>query len=262
MSAKVVDWITVNGQHVPLLEGDSKEGAVNRAIAKFNSDKRDSDIQKNKEQAEKLNKERKLADLQKQYDEAKGILNKARIRTEMDMLKADWKGTKEEWHKHQEELHQKAVEESNRRQEAERRAKLEKEEAVRKNLEEELKTQPKDKVEQYKIIQETNPMRDDYHTGIRKPSDIMTWKEVMEKDKDSFAWGDFSRADGQRALESGKITIYSSYPIKQGVFVSTSKVQSEQYAGGKGNKVYSKTVPLGDVAWISGDEGQFAKIRR
>ena len=73
--------------------------------------------------------------------------------------------------------------------------------------------------------------------------------------------GIFSRKDAENALRDGKITIYSSYPIKQGTFVSTSKIQSEQYAGGKGSKVYSKTIPLSDVAWINGDEGQFAKIR-
>lgn len=261
MSKKVVDWFTVNGKHIPILEGESKEDAYNRAVAKDNEDTKTKQINKNKEQADKLNKEKKLADLQKQYDEAKGILSKARIRTEMDMLRADWKGTKEEWHKHQEEEHQKAVEESKRKQEAEEKAKREKAEAIKRNLENELKTQPKNKVEQYKIIQANNPMLDDYHVGIRKPSDIKTWQEVMDEDDESFAWGDFSKKDGQKALQSGKITIYSSYPIKQGVFVSTSKIQSEQYAGGEGNKVYSKTVPLEDVAWISGDEGQFAKLR-
>lgn len=30
--------------------------------------------------------------------------------------------------------------------------------------------------------------------------------------------------------------------------------------GGKGGKVYSMKVPLSKVAWISGDEGQFADI--
>ena len=262
-------WITVNGRHIPVYEGETKDQAVNRYIAKQNEETKEKQIAKHKEQADKLNgkttdTEKKIAELQKQYDEAKSIFTKADIKTEIEMLKADWKGTKEEWEAHQETEHQKRVQESLARQKAEKEKREKEQEAKRKQLEEELRTQPKDKVEQYKIIQEHNPMLDDYHTGIRKPSDIKTWKEVIDEDKkdgESFSWGDFSRADGEKALKTGKITIYSSYPIKQGVFVSTSRVQSEEYAGGKGKKVYSKTIPLSEVAWISGDEGQYAKLR-
>ena len=115
------------------------------------------------------------------------------------------------------------------------------------------------KRQQYEIIKQTNPMLDDYHTGIRSPEDIKTFNEVIN-DEDSFAWGDFSKEDAQQALKQGKITVYSSYPIEQGVFVSTSKMQAQEYAGGNGSKVYSKEVPLEDVAWINGDEGQYAKL--
>lgn len=115
------------------------------------------------------------------------------------------------------------------------------------------------KRQQYEIIKQTNPMLDDYHTGIRSPEDIKTFNEVINDDE-SFAWGDFSKEDAQQALKQGKITVYSSYPIEQGVFVSTSKIQAQEYAGGNGSKVYSKEVPLEDVAWINGDEGQYAKL--
>ena len=53
---KVVDWITVNGNHVPIFEGESKQDAVNRAIAKANEDKKQSDIAKN---AKQVNPEKK-----------------------------------------------------------------------------------------------------------------------------------------------------------------------------------------------------------
>ena len=63
MSTKEVkDWITVNGQHVPIFEGESKNDAVNRAIAKINEDKKESDIKKNKEQADKLNNKQEIKD--------------------------------------------------------------------------------------------------------------------------------------------------------------------------------------------------------
>ena len=212
-------------------------------------------------------KEMKLAELREELENTKGLLAKSRIRTQIEMLENDFEGTREEW------LAKKREENDRLRAEAVERAKAEearaealkqaRAEQSRIELETEMRTQPREKVEQFEIIQENNPMRDDYHVGIRKPSDIKTWNEVMESyDGESFNWGDFSRADGQKALETGKITIYSSYPIKQGVFVSTSRVQSEQYAGGAGKKLYSKTVSLSDVAWINGDEGQFAKRKK
>lgn len=120
------------------------------------------------------------------------------------------------------------------------------------------------KLAQNKIIQETNPMLDDYHTGIRSVGDIRTWEEAMsdaEKDEDGYAWGDFTKEDAERALKNNSITIYSSYPIKNGVFVSTSYIQAQQYAGGPGGKVYSKTIKPERVAWINVDEGQYASVK-
>lgn len=116
---------------------------------------------------------------------------------------------------------------------------------------------PSIKEQQLKIIQENNPMNDDYHVGIRTVDDIKTFDEVIDDDE-SFVWGDFSREDAQKALEAGEITVYSSSEIKNGNFVSTSYNQAKDYAGS--GKVYSKTVPIEDVAWINGDEGQYAKV--
>ena len=218
--------------------------------------------------AGKNNTAAKIAQLKKELENTKGLLAKAKIKNEIEMLESGWKGTLEEWKAKKkaeyeaQEAQKKAEYEAKKK--AEEDAKKAKAEAAQKELEYELKTQPADKVEQYKIIQQYNPMQDDYHVGIRKPSDVKTWAEAVKNagNDDAFAWGDFSKADAEKALKTGKITVYSSYPIKQGVFVSTSKIQAEQYAGGEGKKVYSKTVPLADVAWINGDEGQFAKIKK
>ena len=107
------------------------------------------------------------------------------------------------------------------------------------------------KQNQLEIIQKNNSMTDDYHVGIRNVNDIKTWEEVLQLDDDiegQFAWGDYTRDDAEQALKEGKIKIYSSDPIKQGSFVSTSYIQAEEYAGGRGNKVYEKIVPLNEVA--------------
>lgn len=117
----------------------------------------------------------------------------------------------------------------------------------------------KNKQKQLDIIQKNNKMQDDYHTGIRNIKDIKTFEEAIQ-DNESFVYGDYSLEDAQRDLERQKVTVYSSKPISQGGFVSTSKNMAQDYAG-KG-KVYSKEVSINDVAWINGDEGQYANINQ
>lgn len=55
MAREVESWITVNGQHIPIFKGESKQDAVNRAIANKNEDTKEKQIAKAKEQADKLN---------------------------------------------------------------------------------------------------------------------------------------------------------------------------------------------------------------
>lgn len=120
---------------------------------------------------------------------------------------------------------------------------------------------PPHKAAQFKIIQESNPAPEgSNYVWIRRPSDIKTFEETIE-DNESFTWGDFTKEDAINALKRNLITVYSSYPIKQGVFVSTSYIQAQQYAGGESGKVYSKTIKPNRVAWINGDEGQYASVR-
>lgn len=113
------------------------------------------------------------------------------------------------------------------------------------------------KTRQLEIIRNSNKMTDDYHVGIRDVDDIKTFEEAM-KDDESFFYGDFGLEDAEKALREGKVTVYSSKPIEQGGFVSTSKNMAKDYAGG--GEVYSRKVNLDDVAWINGDEGQYANI--
>lgn len=111
------------------------------------------------------------------------------------------------------------------------------------------------KAQQLTIIQNSNPMQDDYHTGIRDVDDILTFEEALENE--SFT-PDYTEKMAQNALQKGVVTIYSSQPIQQGVFVTPSKMEAQNYAGG--GKVYSKKVGINDVAWIDTIEGQYAKV--
>ena len=71
---------------------------------------------------------------------------------------------------------------------------------------------------QNEIIQKSNPVNVDYLTWIRSAKDINTFEETLKngeydegEDFDpSYTWD-----MAQKALKSGKITVYSSYPIQQ-----------------------------------------------
>lgn len=117
------------------------------------------------------------------------------------------------------------------------------------------------KQHQLEIIKKYNPMNDDYHTGIRNIEDIKTLEETL-KDSD---WADYdefnpdlTKQDINTAIETGKITVYSSYPIEQGTFISPSRMEAESYS--ENGKVYSKEVNIKDIAWIDPTQGQYAKV--
>ena len=80
-----------------------------------------------------------------------------------------------------------------------------------------------------------NPMTDDYHTGIRTVDDILSWRDVFEDTKNWVTYPDWDEEDIKRVLNERSVTIYSSYPIKNGVFVTPSRMNAEDYAGGREN---------------------------
>lgn len=118
-------------------------------------------------------------------------------------------------------------------------------------------------LQQLKIIHAHNPAPNDYQTWIRNINDVKTFDETL-KDSDFIGWEDegfdesYSAADARIALEAGKITVYSSHPIGQGVFVSPSYMEAKNYSGN--GKVYSKEVALTDIAWIDPTQGQYAAV--
>ena len=120
----------------------------------------------------------------------------------------------------------------------------------------------KHKETQLSIIHDTNPAPDDYHTWVRSIDDILTLQEAMDAvlaedpEYELSTYPDVSDDMIREALRTGRITVYSSKPIKNGVFVTPSMMQAMDYSGG--TKVFSKEVPIGNVAWINTDEGQYA----
>ena len=110
-----------------------------------------------------------------------------------------------------------------------------------------------EKQAQFDRLQKVNPMRDDYHTGIRAPQDIATLQEAINNAKDI---DPAYKAMLQKALADDSVTVYSSYPIEEGVFTTPIKQMAQDYAG-PGNQVYSKTISPKDIAWIDDQEGNY-----
>lgn len=115
------------------------------------------------------------------------------------------------------------------------------------------------KQKQVDMLSSVNPMRDDYHTGIRSADDIADTDKVFGDDFEGM-YPDFTEDMAQEALSTGKIKVYSSKPIEAGAFVTPSKMNAQDYAGGKNAKVYEKTIPVEDVAWVDESEGQYAPV--
>ena len=116
----------------------------------------------------------------------------------------------------------------------------------------------KHKEKQLDIINKSNPMHDEYHTGVRNVDDIKTFEEAVS-DSDAPFTPDYTKEDAESALKAGEITVYSSKPIENGVFVTPSKIEAKNYAGD--GKVFSERVSVKDVAWIDAIEGQYARLR-
>ena len=70
-----IQWITVDGQHIPIKAGESKDDAVKRFIANREAQK-DKQIENNKKQAEELNADRKTVSTQDEHKKAIEELSK------------------------------------------------------------------------------------------------------------------------------------------------------------------------------------------
>lgn len=245
----------INENNTPNLQQQSTQKEQTLPTQQINQEQNNVAQNGNIEQTEVLSEQERnnrLKELKNIDTTGMGFLERGKIKTEIRALEQGYNSI-EEYQKAEEIKKAQAKQEYEQRQQE----KINIEKQKRMQLENEIKESTPTKNAQFKIIQNTNPMLDDYHTGIRSPKDIKTFDEVINDDE-SFVWGDFSREDAKKALQDGKITVYSSHPIEQGGFVTTSQNMAKDYAGN--GKIYSQEVDLNDVAWINGDEGQYAKI--
>lgn len=124
------------------------------------------------------------------------------------------------------------------------------------------------KQKQAALIQKYNPVDDEHFMDskwIRSADDILSFDEMFQETESNYkeygdmVYPDTTFDDYLNAKRTRKIQIFSSNPIKPGAFVTPSRMCASNYAGG--GRVFSKVVPVDDVAWIDGGEGQYAPIR-
>lgn len=128
--------------------------------------------------------------------------------------------------------------------------------AERNTVKTETKAEKAHREIQNEIIQKANPATDDYHTWIRSADDISTFEEEA---KELATGQDFTAEDAAKAVETGKVTVYSSKPINNGTWVTPSRMEAQNYAGD--GRVYSREMNVNDIAWVKGsgaNEGQVA----
>lgn len=98
---KVKQWITVNGVHVPIMEGQTKAEAVQHALNKQKQNKDDADsknkqIERNKSEADELNRREKEKDEDKKQSETESDKTKYKdAMTEQEFIKSNLKELKE-----------------------------------------------------------------------------------------------------------------------------------------------------------------------
>ena len=118
---------------------------------------------------------------------------------------------------------------------------------------------------QLEIIQSTNPAPNETLAWVRNIYDIHDFVGGIKwgMDNNGYEKGtdftpDYTAEMMQEAMQTGMITVYSSYPIEQGIFVTPSRMEAEGYAGD--GVVYEKTVRTSEVAWIDEGQGQYANV--
>ena len=127
-----------------------------------------------------------------------------------------------------------------------------------------LNVPPSHRAMQLEIVLKTNPAPNDYLTWIRGEEDIVSFSEALDNcgvlEDLCDLTPDFTADMIRKAIETNEITVYSSYPIEQGIFVTPSKMEAQAYAGDK--TVFEKTVSLDKVAWIDELQGQFTDVEQ
>ena len=128
-------------------------------------------------------------------------------------------------------------------------------------METEQTAQPAAEVTPYKQAQfealQNADVTDEWLEPITSAEQIKTYAEAVAADRAEFGTGvDFDLEAAEQALSSGEITVYSPRAITAGAFVTPSRVNAEDMAGG-GGRIYSMTVPLDAVAWTDAWSGQY-----
>lgn len=224
-----ITWITKGGKHIPI-------GATNDYMNKYIRNKGKT-------------KEQQIEELRKKYDKETNMFKKGEIQEEINMLKDDFKGTKEEYRKYIEEEQEKRLKEYEK-EKKERTKKFKKE---------------NNEVEDYRMAHrptKTGITADDLlkkGEEVSLPDDIYTHPEYYSSNNKEWNNETMAQLNKVRNNPDGEIVIYRATvgnKINDGDWITLSKKYAEAHNNsqldGKGNilemKVKAKDIQFaGDV---------------
>lgn len=248
-------WRTVGGRRIFIKDGEDLETAMKESGKFKKSEIKDKDKDKNKKEDVKekeTNNEDKIKELEEKLENAKGFLEKAKIKEEIDALKKGYKNV-EEYRKISEEKREKAVKEANKERE-ERKKYI----AEQKRIEEE---------NGYKMFHRPN---EDGATGddITK-GDVSFPKDFYDKPQNYGNMNDKTFKESFEALKSIKgnpdkeITIYRATTgdtINDGDWITLSKeyanIHNQSNLNGQG-KILELKVKASEIRFAGDDINEF-----
>lgn len=227
-------WRTIGGRKIFIKNGQDLPSAMKES-GKFKS--------KSKKRLSEEERKKKIKELEKKRDETQGFLQKGAIQEEINMLKDNFEGTKEEYREH-----------------------------LAKEQEKRLSEYQKEKEERMKLREEQNKGQDDYRmshrpteTGltadnllkqgneVSAPKDIYEHPEYYSSGNKKWNEETIKQLKGVRGNEDAEITIYRATvgdKINDGDWVTLSKsyaeAHNESQLDGKG-KVLEMKVKAKDV---------------
>lgn len=246
-------WRTVGGKHIFIKNGENLSSAMKKS-GKFK-------IQRKKESNNSdIDKKRKLEELEKKKEETIGFLQKGAIQEEIDMLKDDFKGTKEEYREYLSKEREKRLEDY--KKEKEKRLKIkEQQEKESGQRDYRMAHRPSKGATLDDITTYKGDDDDEYSPTL--PKDFYQHPEYYGNMKEKTYQESFNAIKQARNNPNGKVIIYratTGNKINEGDWITLSKSYAEQHnessLEGKG-KVIKMEVPIKDVRFAGDDFNEF-----
>ena len=252
-------WRTIGGKRVFIKDGEDLKTAMKKSGKFKKNEMNDKDEKKNTKMTDE-EREKKIKELEKKKEETVGFLQKGAIQEEIDMLKDNFEGTKEEYREHLSKEREKRLKEYE--EEKQERLKIKKEQENEENERGyKMAHRPSKGATLDDITSSVENENDDYSPAM--PKDFYEHPEYYGNMNDVSYKESFEAIKKARGNKDGTVTIYratTGETINDGDWITLSKSYAEHHnntwLGDKG-KVIKMEVPIKDVRFAGDDFNEF-----